>query len=553
MEQGVDTVFGYPGGTILNVYDALYDYSDKIKHILTSHEQGASHAADGYYRATGRTGVCFATSGPGATNLTTGIATAYYDSSAVVFISCNVSAPLLGKDAFQEVDLTGIAMPITKACYLIDDVSKLADTVREAFYLASHGRPGPVLIDILKNITAEKADYTPLPKEEHPNHGHLANVIARSSKGFKSVDTKPECMEKAVEILAGAKRPVVLVGGGAVRSGAYEQVRELVNRIDAVAVSTIMGLGVVSGYDPHFAGFAGMHGAHAANRALNECDVLFAIGCRFSDRVALNPKTFAHNAKIIHLDIDRAEINKNIHVDRPLIGDAKAVLEKLLPQIGAQQHPEWQAYIAKEKKTPEKTMAGLEPFEILQAVEKATDGEAMIVTDVGQHQMWACQYYHYKRPMQLLTSGGFGTMGFGYGATMGANVGLPGTKIVHVTGDGCFRMNCHELATAEHYGIPVITLIFDNGTLGMVRQWQNLMYHQRFSQTTLDRGPDFVKLAEAYGVAGYRVTNARELSAALEKALASGKAAVIDCVLDIDDKVRPMIPGGADLDQYLLD
>ncbi len=553
MEQGVDTVFGYPGGTILNVYDALYDYSDKIKHILTSHEQGASHAADGYYRATGRTGVCFATSGPGATNLTTGIATAYYDSSAVVFISCNVSAPLLGKDAFQEVDLTGIAMPITKACYLIDDVSKLADTVREAFYLASHGRPGPVLIDILKNITAEKADYTPLPKEEHPNHGHLANVIARSSKGFKSVDTKPECMEKAVEILAGAKRPVVLVGGGAVRSGAYEQVRELVNRIDAVAVSTIMGLGVVSGYDPHFAGFAGMHGAHAANRALNECDVLFAIGCRFSDRVALNPKTFAHNAKIIHLDIDRAEINKNIHVDRPLIGDAKVVLEKLLPQIGAQQHPEWQAYIAKEKKTPEKTMAGLEPFEILQAVEKATDGEAMIVTDVGQHQMWACQYYHYKRPMQLLTSGGFGTMGFGYGATMGANVGLPGTKIVHVTGDGCFRMNCHELATAEHYGIPVITLIFDNGTLGMVRQWQNLMYHQRFSQTTLDRGPDFVKLAEAYGVAGYRVTNARELSAALEKALASGKAAVIDCVLDIDDKVRPMIPGGADLDQYLLD
>ena len=410
-----------------------------------------------------------------------------------------------------------------------------------------------MLIDILKNITAEKADYTPLPKEEHPNHGHLANVIARSSKGFKSVDTKPECMEKAAEILAGAKRPVVLVGGGAVRSGAYEQVRELVNRIDAVAVSTIMGLGVVSGYDPHFAGFAGMHGAHAANRALNECDVLFAIGCRFSDRVALNPKTFAHNAKIIHLDIDRAEINKNIHVDRPLIGDAKAVLEKLLPQIGAQQHPEWQAYIAKEKKTPEKTMAGLEPFEILQAVEKATDGEAMIVTDVGQHQMWACQYYHYKRPMQLLTSGGFGTMGFGYGATMGANVGLPGTKIVHVTGDGCFRMNCHELATAEHYGIPVITLIFDNGTLGMVRQWQNLMYHQRFSQTTLDRGPDFVKLAEAYGVAGYRVTNARELSAALEKALASGKAAVIDCVLDIDDKVRPMIPGGADLDQYLLD
>lgn len=553
LEQGVDTIFGYPGGTIINVYDALYDYQGKIRHILTAHEQGASHAADGYYRATGKTGVCFATSGPGATNLTTGIATAYYDSSAVVFLSCNVTANVLGKDAFQEVDLTGIAMPITKACYLVDDVTKLADTVREAFYLASHGRPGPVLIDILKNVTGDKAEYTPMPKEAHPNHGHLAQLVARSSKGFKSIDTKPECLEKAAEILADAKRPVVLVGGGAVRSGAYEQVRELVKKIDPVVVSTIMGLGVVPGNDPHFAGFAGMHGAHAANRALSECDVLFAIGCRFSDRVALNPRTFARNAKIIHLDIDRAEINKNIHIDRPLIGDAKVVLEKLLPQIAPQQHPDWQARIAKEKVEPQKTVEGLEPFEILQTIEKLTDGEATIVTDVGQHQMWSCQFFHYRRPCQLLTSGGFGTMGFGYGAAMGAKLGHPEQTVIHITGDGCFRMNCNEMATAQYYGIPVITVLCNNGALGMVRQWQNLMYKKRYSATTLDRGPDFVKLAEAYSIAGYRVQNTAEFASALEQAIASKQPAVIECVLDIDEKVRPMIPGGGDLDQYLLD
>ena len=553
LEQGVDTIFGYPGGTIINVYDALYDYQEKIHHILTSHEQGASHAADGYYRATGKTGVCFATSGPGATNLTTGIATAYYDSSAVVFLSCNVNANVLGKDAFQEVDLTGIAMPITKACYLVDDVTKLADTLREAFYLASHGRPGPVLIDILKNVTGDKAEYTPMPKQEHAKHGHLAQLVARSSKGFKSIDTKPECMEKAAEILAGAQRPVVLVGGGAVRSGAAEQVRALVERIDPVVVATIMGLGVVPGDDPHFAGFAGMHGAHAANRALSECDVLFAIGCRFSDRVALNPRTFARNARIIHLDIDRAEINKNIRIERPLIGDAKVVLEKLLPQIAPQQHPDWLTRIAGEKVAPQKTVEGLEPFEILQTIETLTGGEATIVTDVGQHQMWSCQFFQYRHPRQLLTSGGFGTMGFGYGAAMGAKLGRPEQTVIHITGDGCFRMNCNEMATAQYYGIPVITVLCNNGTLGMVRQWQNLMYKSRYSATTLDRGPDFVKLAGAYGIAGYRVQSAAELAGALEQAIASGQPAVIECVLDIDEKVRPMIPGGGDLDQYLLD
>ncbi|MDD3165188.1 MAG: biosynthetic-type acetolactate synthase large subunit [Oscillospiraceae bacterium] len=553
VEQKAETVFGYPGGTILNVYDALYDYQDRIHHYLTSHEQGASHAADGYFRSTGRTGVCFATSGPGATNLTTGIATAYYDSSAVVFISCNVTEPMLGKDAFQEVDLTGIAMPITKACYLVDDVTKLADVVREAFYLASHGRPGPVLIDILKNVTAETAEYTPLPLQEHPNHGHLAQVIARSSTGFKSIDTKPECLEKAAEMVAGAKRPVILAGGGVIRSGASAEVKSLAERLDAVVTASIMGLGGFPGNDPRFAGFAGMHGSHAANQAIYQCDLLFVIGCRFSDRVALSPSHFAPNARIIHLDIDRAEINKNVHVDRPLIGDAKDVLQKLLPQITQQSHPDWRAQIAAEVREPVKQASTLEPFEIMQTIESVTGGQALIVTDVGQHQMWASQYFRYRYPCQLLTSGGFGTMGFGYGAAMGAKVGNPDKTVIHVTGDGCFRMNCNEMATAQHYGIPVITVLFDNGTLGMVRQWQRAMYDCRFSATTLDRGPDFVKLAEAYGIHGVRVATAAEFETALRQAIASGEAAVIDCAIDIDETVRPMIAGGHALNDYLLD
>jgi acetolactate synthase-1/2/3 large subunit len=553
VEQGVDTIFGYPGGTILNVYNALYDYSDRIHHYLTSHEQGASHAADGYYRATGRPGVCMATSGPGATNLTTGIATAYYDSSAVVFITCNVSENLLGKDAFQEVDITGIAMPITKATYLVDDVTKLADIVREAFYLATNGRPGPVLIDILKNVTAEEAEYTFVPKEQHTEIERLRKLIARNERGFKSTATKPECINKAVEILSNAQKPVILVGGGVIRSGAEQEVIAMAERLDAVVCSTTMGLGAVPGDHPLFVGFAGMHGRKAANVAISECDVLFAIGTRFSDRVALHPESFASNAKIIHLDIDRAEIGKNVPVYRPLIGDAKQVLNKLLPQIAQQSHTDWVAEIRAQVTEPFNRTGSFEPFEILQTVEKVTNGEATIVTDVGQHQMWSAQFYTYRRPCQFITSGGFGTMGFGYGAAMGAKVGDPSKIVIHTTGDGCFRMNCHELATSQHYGIPVITIVFDNGTLGMVRQWQTLLYDKRYSATTLDRGPDFVKLAEAYGLPGYRATNVTEFEQALRAAIDGGTAAVIDCMLDIDEVVRPMVPGGAPLTGFILE
>lgn len=553
LEQGVDTVFGYPGGTILNVYNALYDYQDRIHHYLTSHEQGASHAADGYYRATGRTGVCMATSGPGATNLTTGIATAYYDSSAVVFITCNVAEPLLGKDAFQEVDITGIAMPITKATYLVDDVTKLADIVREAFYLAASGRPGPVLIDILKNVTAEEAEYTHLPKEEHTCYGHLRQVVERAGRGFKSTQISPACVDTAVALLAQAERPVILVGGGAIRSGAGEAVTQLAEKLDAPVCSTIMGLGAVPGDHPLFLGFAGMHGRKAVNVAISECDVLFAVGTRFSDRVALDTGSFARGAKIIHLDIDRAEIGKNVAADCALIGDAKQVLAQLLPRLDAAHHGDWVARLRALVTQPEKTAQRLEPFEILQTVERVTEGGATIVTDVGQHQMWSAQYYTYRRPCQFITSGGFGTMGFGYGAAMGAKVGDPSKIVVHMTGDGCFRMNCHELATSQHYGIPVITIVFNNGTLGMVRQWQTLLYDGRYSATTLDRGPDFVRLAEAYGLPGYRAESAQELEAALRAAIAGGTAAVIDCRLYMDEVVRPMVPGGAQLTDFILE
>ncbi len=554
LEQGVDTIFGYPGGTILNVYDELYQYGDKIHHYLTAHEQGASHAADGYYRSTGKVGVCFATSGPGATNLTTGIATAYFDSSAVVFITCNVGASLLGKDSFQEVDITGIAMPITKATYLVDDVTQLAGIVREAFYLAEHGRPGPVLIDILKNVTAEQADYIPVPKAEHKLLGHLAELIARSDIGFKSATISESALAQAAGLLNGAKQPVILVGGGVIRAGASDAVRELAKKLDAVVTSTIMGLGGVAGDDPQFVGFVGMHGSVAANRAVADCDVLLAIGCRFSDRVALNPKAFTKNAKIIHVDIDRAEINKNVTATLPVVGDAKQVVQALLPLVGEQEHTAWRQTIAMYRRNAPVCEHGkLLPHEILELCEKVTDGDAIIVTDVGQHQMWSAQYYTYRRPQQLITSGGFGTMGFGYGAAMGAKVGNPDKIVIHTAGDGCFRMNCHELATSTHYNIPVITLVFDNGTLGMVRQWQTLMYGKRYSQTTLDRGPDFVKLADAYGALGYRVQNAEEFETALRDAIAQNRPAVIDCKLWIDETVRPMVPGGAKLTDFILE
>ena len=556
LEQGVDTVFGYPGGTILNIYDEfeLHGYKEKIHHYLTSHEQGASHAADGYARSTGKVGVCFATSGPGATNLVTGIATAYYDSSPVVFITCNVSENLIGKDSFQEVDITGITMPITKCNFLVKDAAQLADVIREAFAIARSGRPGPVLVDIAKNATAAMADYEPLPVSEHASHGRLANMLRRADLDLKNPEPDQGDIDKLLDLIEQSQRPMVLVGGGVIRSrGAVPEFRQFIETLDAPVGSTIMGGGACPGDHPLFTGMVGMHGSHASNMATAECDLLIAIGCRFSDRVATDPATFARNAKIVHIDIDRAEIDKNVLTYHHIIGDARRVLELLNEKLPKHDHSEWKAQVFARKEIPLKKDDILHPHEILETIQELTGGDAIIATDVGQHQMWSCQYYHFSRPGQLLTSGGFGTMGFGLGAAMGAKVGNPDKVVVHCTGDGCFRMNCHELATEEYYNIPVITVIFDNRTLGMVRQWQNLIYDKRFSQTDLDRGPDFVKLAQAYGLHGFRAANQAEFAEAFRQALELGTGCVIDCAIDIDAMVHPMVNGGTPVTDFLLD
>ena len=561
LEQGVDTVFGYPGGTILNIYDELelHGYGKKIRHILTAHEQGASHAADGYARSTGKVGVCFATSGPGATNLVTGIATAYMDSSPVVFITVNVGESLIGKDTFQEVDITGITLPITKCNYLVKDANKLADIIREAFAIARSGRPAPVLIDILKNVTSEEVDFTPLPLSEHHRHGRLAALLARNSDGLNMKIPEPDHgdVDKLVAMLDEAKKPLILVGGGVIRSkGAVPEFRDFIKQVGAPVATTVMGGGACPGDSDIITGMIGMHGSHASNYASSACDLLIAVGCRFSDRVTCDTSTFAKNAKVVHIDIDRAEIDKNIVTDHHIIGDARRVLELLNERIYLKDYDfsAWREEVLSIKEpplvhNPEKLL----PHEILHTISDLTRGEAIIATDVGQHQMWSCQYFHFKRPGQLLTSGGFGTMGFGYGAAFGAKLGNPDQVVVHCTGDGCFRMNCHEMATVNYYDIPVITVIFNNGTLGMVRQWQTLTCKGRHSQTTLNRGPDFVKLAEAYGIPGYRATNQEEFAAAFQTALDSGHAAVIDCVLDIDEMVHPMVNGGSPVTKFLLD
>ena len=556
LEQEVDTVFGYPGGTILNIYDEFekHGYINKIHHYLTAHEQGASHAADGYARSTGKVGVCFATSGPGATNLTTGIATAYYDSSPVVFITCNVSENLIGKDSFQEVDITGITMPITKCNFLVRNVDDLADTVREAFAIARSGRPGPVLIDIVKNVTAAEGEYTFLPREEHASHGKLAALLRRASHDLKTPEPDHDDINTLLSMIEQAEKPLVLVGGGVIRSkGAVPEFRKFIETLNAPVASTIMGGGACPGDHPLFTGMIGMHGSHASNLASQQCDLLIAIGCRFSDRVATDPAAFAPNAKIVQIDIDRAEIDKNVMTDHHIIGDARRVLELLNQSLPRHEYADWCSWVLSHRDAPLKTDDKLHPHEILETIQAVTNGDAIIATDVGQHQMWSCQYYHFSRPGQLLTSGGFGTMGFGLGAAMGAKVGNPDKVVVQCTGDGCFRMNCHELCTVEHYNIPVITVIFDNQTLGMVRQWQNLIYEKRFSQTTLDRGPDFVKLAEAYGVAGYRAFNQKEFEDAFRKAVASGRPAVIDCAIDIDAMVHPMVSAGTPVTDFILD
>ena len=557
LEQGVDTVFGYPGGTILNIYDALYEYEGKIRHVLTAHEQGASHAADGYARSTGKVGVCFATSGPGATNLTTGIATAYYDSSPVVFLTVNVPEPLIGKDTFQEVDITGITMPITKANFLVRDASTLADTLRTAFAIARCGRPGPVLIDILKNVTAEEVDYEFLPLCEHANHGRLKEMLDIASHDLVSREREPDQsdVDTLLEMISQAKKPVVLCGGGVIRSeGAVPEFRKFFETLNAPVISTMMGGGACPGNHPLFAGMVGMHGTHAANVAVSRCDLLIAIGCRFSDRVALSPKHFAENAKIVHIDIDRAEIDKNIVTDHHIIGDARRVLEMLNAKLEPHDYPEWKEYVFSNKEVELKSVPGkLLPSEVLDSISKLTGGDAIIATDVGQHQMWVAQYFHFNRPGQLITSGGFGTMGFGLGAAMGAKLGNPDKVVVHATGDGSFRMNCNELATVQHYGLPIITVLFNNQTLGMVRQWQTLMYNKHYSQTTLDRGPDFMKLADAYDLNGFRVSNIQDFEDAFQKALASDKASLIECAIDMDEMVHPMVPGGKPNTDFLLD
>ena len=556
LEQGVDTVFGYPGGTILNIYDELelHGYKDKIRHILTAHEQGASHAADGYARSTGKVGVCFATSGPGATNLTTGIATAYMDSSPVVFITVNVGESLIGKDSFQEVDITGITMPITKCNYLVRRASDLADVIREAFAIARSGRPGPVLIDILKNVTYDEAEYEPLPVSEHFRHGRLAAMLRRASHDLRTPEPDHGDIRKLLDMIEEAKKPLVLVGGGVIRSkGAVPEFRKFFERLNAPVTSTIMGGGACPGNHRLFTGMIGMHGSHASNTAVDQCDLLIAIGCRFSDRVATHPATFAPNAKIVQIDIDRSEIDKNVPTDHHIIGDARRVLELLNENLPPHDYPEWKEWVFSHKEMPLKKDDILHPHEILETISDVTNGKAIIATDVGQHQMWSAQYYHFSRPGQLITSGGFGTMGFGLGAAMGAKVGNPDQTVVLCTGDGCFRMNCHELCTIEHYKIPVIIVVFDNQTLGMVRQWQHLIYGERYSQTDLDRGPDFVKLAEAYGLHGARAATQAEFEAAFRQAVESGTSWVIDCAIDKDAMVHPMVPGGAPSTDFLLD
>lgn len=528
----MDTIFGYPGGAILNVYDALYKHSDEITHILTSHEQGASHAADGYARATGKVGVCFATSGPGATNLVTGIATAYMDSIPVVAITCNVTVPLLGKDSFQEIDIAGVTMPITKHNFIVKDVTKLADVIRAAFRIAKEGRPGPVLIDVTKDVTAAECDYI----KETPK------TIERQTDTIKEED-----VERAVEMIKASKRPYVFVGGGVIASDASDELARFVKKIDAPVADSLMGKGAFDGTDPHYTGMLGMHGTKTSNFGVSECDLLIAIGARFSDRVTGNANKFAKNAKILHFDIDAAEINKNIHSDASVVGDALEILKRVNAKLEQQDRHEWLEHIHDyEKQYPMAYRKDcLNGPLIMEKIYELTKGEAIISTDVGQHQMWAAQHYKYKKPRTLLTSGGLGTMGYGLGAAIGAKVGCKDKTVINIAGDGCFRMNMNEVATATRYNIPVIEIIFNNHVLGMVRQWQDLFYGKRYSATVLDDCVDFVKVSEGMGAKGYRVQTIEEFEAALKDAMALNIPCVIDCLIDREDKVFPMVSPGA--------
>jgi acetolactate synthase-1/2/3 large subunit len=530
-EQGVDTIFGYPGGAILNVYDAIYKHSDEITHILTSHEQGASHAADGYARATGKVGVCLATSGPGATNLVTGIATAYMDSVPVVAITCNVTVPLLGKDSFQEVDIQGITMPVTKHNFIVKDIADLANVIRKAFRIAKSGRPGPVLIDVTKDVTAAEYDYV----KETPR------LIERQTDTIREED-----VERAVQLIKDSKKPYVFVGGGVIASEASEELARFVHKINAPVTDSLMGKGAFDGSDPLYSGMLGMHGTKASNFGVSECDLLIVIGARFSDRVTGNAKKFASNAKILQFDIDEAEINKNIKTDATVIGDALEVLKRVNAKLEQLDHSEWVAHIdeLKEKYPMSYNRDCLNGPLIMENIYKITKGDAIIATDVGQHQMWAAQHYVFKKPRTLLTSGGLGTMGYGLGAAIGAKVGCRDKVVINIAGDGCFRMNMNELATATRYNIPIIEIIFNNRVLGMVRQWQDLFYGKRYSATVLDDVTDFVKVSEGMGAKAYRVTTIDEFNAALTEAIELNIPCVIECEIAKDDKVFPMVAPG---------
>ncbi len=539
-EQGVDTVFGYPGGAILNVYDELYKHKNEIRHVLTSHEQGASHAADGYARSTGKVGVCLATSGPGATNLVTGIATAYMDSVPIVAITCNVGVPLLGKDSFQEIDIAGVTMPITKHNYIVKDVTKLAATIRKAFEIAKKGRPGPVLVDIPKDVTAQKTEY----QAKEPV------AVQRDTGRITEED-----LQTALKLIREAKKPYVFVGGGAVISGASEDLREFADKIDAPVCDSLMGKGAFDGTDPRYTGMLGMHGTKTSNYGVSECDLLIAIGVRFSDRVLGNAKKFANQAKILQLDVDPAEINKNIVVTASVIGDVKEILGRLDAQLAPMEHKEWMDHILayKEKYPLTYHPEGLSGPYIVEQVYRMTKGEAIMVTEVGQHQMWTAQYYRYAKPRTLLTSGGLGTMGYGLGAAIGAQVANPDKQVVNIAGDGCFRMNMNEVATAVREKLPLIQVVINNHVLGMVRQWQNLFYEARYSATVLNDSVDFVKLAEAMGATGIRVTTREEFTDAFQKALDSKTPVVLDCIINCDDKVWPMVAPGAAISEVFCE
>ena len=556
VEQGVDTVFGYPGGAILNIYDELYKNENRIRHILTAHEQGASHAADGYARATGKVGVCMATSGPGATNLVTGIATAYMDSVPLVAITCNVGKSLLGKDSFQEIDITGVTMPITKHNFIVMDVKDLAQTIREAFAIARSGRPGPVLIDIPKDVTAAVTEFEPL---KNPSD---VDMLTSRHKNIKRAVTLSEPdegqLKMAAELINGAKRPVIYAGGGVKISGAEKELLAFAEKADIPVSESLMARDCFPSLHPLCTWMVGMHGTKASNMAITESDLVIAIGARFSDRVYGDSSKFAQHAKVLHIDIDPAEINKNISTDGCVVGDVKQVLAALLPMINAVKHDEWISQVQEWKKEypscyDKNPKDSINPKFICECINRIAGEDTFITTEVGQHQMWTAQFYPFSKPRTFITSGGLGTMGYGTGAAIGIQLAKPERRVVHIAGDGSFRMNCNELATISHYNLPIVIVVENNNALGNVRMWQRLFYGKRFSQTTLDFGPDWVKLADAYGIKGYRATNAKEFEKVFAEAFKSGKAAIIDARVDKDEMVLPMVPGGKPIYNMIME